>query len=71
MNQNQSQTNDIDHILRLWAQAYLPQEKITIHEGCQHEPKFYLGFREEYEFCLKCDAKKLNGVWVEANPKID
>lgn len=66
---NQSQSNDIDHILRLWAQSYLPTIENKLPEGCQHESKYYIGFREEYEFCLKCDAKKLNGVWIEPQQK--
>lgn len=27
-------------------------------DGCDHDMKPYMGFRESYEFCTKCDHKK-------------
>lgn len=67
MSQNNSQ--DLDAILKLWAESFLQTTPETLPEGCQHDGKYYIGFREEYEFCTKCDAKKLNGVWCEAPTK--
>lgn len=61
---NLDQIQELDRILKLWAESYTNQ---TLMEpmGCQHQPQHYIGFREEYEFCVKCDAKKINGLWVE------
>lgn len=62
-----TQVQELDLILKRWAKTYDPADPIVIEpQGCQHDTKLYIGFREEYEFCVKCDAKKLNGAWVEA-----
>ncbi|MEY4616787.1 MAG: hypothetical protein RJB66_1747 [Pseudomonadota bacterium] len=61
-----TQINELDLILKRWARTYDPEAPIVIEpEGCKHDIKLYIGFREEYEFCAKCDAKKLDGQWTE------
>lgn len=61
---DQEQMQELDRILKLWADSY-QNHSLTEIAGCRHEPKYYMGFREEYEFCVKCDAKKIDGLWVE------
>ena len=63
MNQEE-QVRELDRILKLWAESYNVNKPLELH-GCQHQIQYYNGFREEYEFCTKCDAKKINGLWVE------
>lgn len=59
---NEEQIQELDRILKLWADS---QQNSSESHGCLHETKYYIGFSEEYEFCTKCDAKKINGLWVE------
>jgi hypothetical protein len=61
---NEEQTQELDRILKLWADSYQNQTNFQL-AGCMHEPRYYVGFREEYEFCLKCDSKRIDGTWVE------
>ena len=63
------QVQELDRILKLWANSYNPQiePELPLNTGCQHQSQLYIGFREEYEFCVKCDAKRLNGVWSETD----
>lgn len=59
-----TEVQSIDEILQRWAkQLYANTET---QEGCMHEPKEYIGFTEKYEFCLKCDAKYIDGTWRQA-----
>lgn len=51
----------IDEILQRWAKQLYAN--VDPQEGCVHEPKEYIGFTEKYEFCLKCDAKYIDGIW--------
>jgi hypothetical protein len=62
---SQEQMSEMDRILKLWAESYNKQFEVE-PQGCRHEGKYYIGFREEYEFCVKCDAKKINDQWVES-----
>jgi hypothetical protein len=63
---NQEQMQELDRILKLWADSYQNQSNPEFI-GCIHEPKYYVGFSEEYEFCIKCDAKKVDGLWLDKN----
>jgi len=58
------QMNELDRILKLWSENQ-HAELVNTLEGCSHEEKHYLGFMEEYNYCLKCDAKKINGEWIK------
>ena len=53
---------ELDLLLKQWADS-LFKEYDAIASGCQHETQTYIGFSEQYEFCIKCDAKKINGQW--------
>lgn len=61
---NEEQMQELDRILKLWSDSYQNQTNFEL-ASCVHEPRNYTGFNEEYEFCLKCDAKRINGAWVE------
>jgi hypothetical protein len=67
---NQEQIEELDRILKLWADSFQKGQSDSLPLGCQHEPKYYIGFREEYEFCQKCDAKKINGLWIDKTQAI-
>lgn len=58
------EAKSIDQILELWSKQLNDKARLT--EGCQHEAKEYLGFTDKYDFCIKCDAKFLDGKWREA-----
>lgn len=64
---NEVHAQELDRIMKLWANAYNTPLVPDFAElaGCNHQVQHYIGFREEYEFCVKCDAKKMNGVWIE------
>ena len=56
--------SELDRILKLWSE----NQQTELHhllEGCTHEERHYVGFMEEYNYCLKCDAKKINGEWIK------
>lgn len=60
------QMQELDRVLKLWSQSYQTLTQGLPHEGlCDHEIKHYLGFMEEYDYCQKCDAKLIDGQWLE------
>ena len=65
---NQDQLQELDRVLKLWAESYSLHPDLA-ENGCFHEVKTYVGFREEYDYCLKCDAKKVNGQWTDSTVK--
>ncbi len=67
---DQEQIQELDRILQLWVESYQNKNGQGIHASdmnsdcCQHEVQMYIGFCEQYEYCSKCDAKKINGAWI-------
>lgn len=61
---NDEQMNELDRILKLWSEGQ-QANLLNIPGECSHEERHYIGFMEEYQFCLKCDAKKVNGEWIK------
>jgi hypothetical protein len=59
------QTTSLEDILKKWAISFKENNKEDSF-GCQHESRDYTGFSEQYEFCAKCDAKKVNGEWKKS-----
>jgi hypothetical protein len=59
------QTTSLEDILKKWAIAFKESSNKDSF-GCQHDSKHYTGFSEEYEYCSKCDAKKVNGEWQKS-----
>lgn len=57
-----NQTTSLEDILKKWAVSYKESSDVNSF-GCQHETSTYTGFSEQYEYCRKCDAKKINGEW--------
>lgn len=55
---------ELDRILKLWSESQKASMN-NLLETCSHEERHYTGFMEEYDFCLKCDAKKINGEWIK------
>lgn len=55
--------NSIDDVLERWKQQLNRGPAISF--GCEHEPREYIGFTDCYDFCLKCDAKLIDGNWVQ------
>lgn len=41
-----------------WSIAPIITDLLT-KQGCQHEYKAYQGFNESYDYCIKCDHKKV------------
>jgi hypothetical protein len=60
---DQEQMQELDRILKLWADSYQPNMDADL-TGCHHDSKVYIGFSEEYEYCTKCDSKKIAGEWL-------
>lgn len=60
------QMQELDRVLKLWSQSYQTITDGLPHEDrCHHEMRHYLGFMEEYDYCIKCDAKHINGQWID------
>jgi hypothetical protein len=59
------QSTSLEEILRKWSISFKEGNSESSF-GCQHDPKEYNGFAEQYEFCTKCDAKKINGEWQKS-----
>ena len=53
---------ELDQLLKQWAESIF-QEYDKVSSECKHEAQTYIGFSEQYEYCLICDAKKINGQW--------
>ena len=60
---NENSTHLIDEVLERWKQQL--NLKTPSEAGCEHEAREYMGFTERYNFCLKCDAKLIDGNWIE------
>jgi hypothetical protein len=59
------QSTTLEEILKRWSVTFTEGSKENSF-GCEHEVKDYVGFAEQYEYCIKCDAKKINGEWQQA-----
>lgn len=61
------QSTSLEEILNKWAIAFKENsQRDNDSYGCQHEVKEYIGFSEQYEYCSKCDAKKIAGEWQQS-----
>ena len=58
----ESENHLIDEVLEKWKQQMNRGPSISF--GSEHEPQEYIGFTDRYDFCLKCDAKLVDGHWV-------
>ncbi len=58
------QMNELDRILKLWSESQ-QANLLNISGECMHEEHHYIGFMEEYKFCIKCDAKMEEGEWIK------
>jgi hypothetical protein len=61
------QSTSLEEILNKWAIAFKENSKRqALSYGCQHDIREYIGFSEQYEYCIKCDAKKVDGDWQQS-----
>ena len=55
---------DLNSVLEQWKNALqlnIPERQPT-EPGCQHEYVRYVGLRETYNFCVRCDHKDFDQV---------